>query len=155
MPLTGQPIYELHQHKNRAIIPKIVVLLVLGLVFYIGVLLNLSLLELRAAEESGAKIVTLILLMIITAAGIIFAAHHAHVPFTFYQDRIVHNKDEIKYDEIVNTAPKQDFLDKIFHTYSVNLGNHFHLRHISNDIQIQQYLRQLIDYAKKTKNNNF
>ncbi len=54
-----QPIYILPQKKSRALIPKILSLLGLGVVFYLGILLNLSLLNLRAGEESIVKMIGL------------------------------------------------------------------------------------------------
>lgn len=147
-----QPIYQLAQDKKRALIPKIVILVVLGFIFYLGILINLSLLELRGSEESTIKIVTLIILLIIIIVGIILSYYHANFPYLFYRDRVVLHNKEILYTQIINTQPKKDILGKIFHTYSINLGQHFHLRHLPEEVQIQAYLQQLIDYAKRNQN---
>ena len=50
-----QPLYLLHQNVGRAMIPKFLSLVILGTIFYVGILLNISLLELTAAEETTIK----------------------------------------------------------------------------------------------------
>tara|TARA_Y100000034_G_scaffold72702_1_gene87609 strand:+ start:810 stop:1265 length:456 start_codon:yes stop_codon:yes gene_type:complete len=145
----NKPIYELPQSKRRALIPKIIILIVLAAVFYLGILLNISLLDLRAGQETLTKSISLIFVIIVIIIGIIITMYHAKTPYRFYRDHLTINKKTVKYTEIVNINPKQDFLDKIFKTYAINLGNHLHLRHIPQEIKIQDYLQQLITYNQQ------
>lgn len=145
--LEESPIYTLPQRKSRAIIPKVFSSLLLSIIFYLGILVNLSLLKLSPDQESKIKLISFIVLLFINLLGLYLAFHQAK-PYLFYGNRIKHNRKEIYYQNILNTAPHQDFSDKIFKTYSLNLGNYFHLRNISQEIQIQNYLQQLIAYAK-------
>ncbi|MBT4804978.1 hypothetical protein HON71_02295 [Candidatus Woesearchaeota archaeon] len=147
-PQIEQPIYVLPQNKKRAIIPKIIIFIVLGIIFYLGVLLNVSLLELDASTESIAKLTSLILLLLIILLGTYLTFHKAMQPYKFYRNRIYFNKKEIKYTLITNTNLKQDFWDKMFKTYSIGLSKKFFLRNIPQTIQINNYLNQLINYAK-------
>ena len=144
-----KPIYELPQSKKRALIPKIIILVVLSVIFYVGILLNVALLDLRASQETITKTVSLAFVILVIVVGIILTIYHAKTPYRFFRSYLQINKDTIKYTEILNTKPKQDFLDKIFKTYSINLGNHNHLRHIPQEIKIQDYLQQLIAYNNK------
>lgn len=143
-----QPIYILPQSKKRALIPKIISLLILGGIFYLGVLLNISLLNLTANQEQGISLASLIILLLVIFLGIYLSLRRANKPYEFYKNRIAFNKKEIFYTKIINTAAKQDFLDKIFKTCSVNLGNNFHLRNISQQVQISDYLQKLINYSQ-------
>jgi len=143
-----QPIYVLPQNKKRAIIPKIIIFIVLGIIFYLGVLLNVSLLELSASTKSLIKLITLILLLLIIVLGIYLTFHRANQPYKFYRNKIYFNKKEIYYTLIINTNPKQDFWDKLFKTYTISLNKKFFLRNIPQTIQINNYLNQLINYAK-------
>ena len=43
-------------------------------------------------------------------------------------------------------------LDKIFKTYSINLGNGKFIRNVSQEVQIKNYLDKLINYAKQQTN---
>ena len=147
-PVSEQPKYVLQQNKSRALIPKIVSLFVLGIIFYLGVLVNISLLELKGSEETIVNIISLILVLCVIAVGIYLAFHKAHLNYKFYQSKIIFDKQTIAYLEIKNTLPKQDFIDKIFNTYTINLGNNFFIRNVPKTVDIQNYLQQLVDYAK-------
>jgi hypothetical protein len=144
-----QPIYVLSQKKSRALIPKMLSLLGLGIVFYLGILLNLSLLNLRAGEESIVKLIGLGVVFAIVILGAYLAIHHVKLSFKFYNNRIMQGKKKIMYVEIINTKMKQNILDKIFKTYSIELGKNFYVRHIPTSIDIENYLQQLIQYAQQ------
>ncbi len=149
MPLpTQQPLYVLHQKTGRAVLPKLIILLVLGVIFYIGVLLNVNLLDLSASQETSIQIGTFAFLLLVIIIGVILAGKKAHVPYLFYNTKIIHGKKEIAYSAILNTQSHSDFLGKIFKTYSMNLGNDFHLRHIPQEVQIKEYIEQMMQYAK-------
>lgn len=142
-----QVIYVLPQNKKRAVIPKIVSLLVLGVIFYLGVLLNLLLLELTTDQKNLIQLISVAILLIIIILGIYLTIHQANTPIKFYQTKIIINKKELNYTSILNIQVKTDFLDKIFRTYSLNLGNNFYLRNIPEEVQLESYIRQLIAYS--------
>jgi len=149
-PAQEQPIYELHQQTTRALIPKLVSFLILGTLFYIGILLNIALLDLSGTQETTVKTTALLFLLVIIIIGIITAVQRSRLPYQFFRDKIRFNKKEIRYTEIINTAPEHNLLDRMFKTYSINLGSGFYLRHVSEEINIQTYLQQLISYSKKS-----
>lgn len=150
-----KPIYILHQAAGRALIPKIIAFLVLGLVFYLGVLLNISLLSLSEGEETIVKAASLILLVLIVLFGMYLAFHRAHLPIIFYNNRISFNKKELLYANITSINQKQNILDKMFHTHKIILNNNFYLKHQKNEVNIQQYLQQLISYAKSSGSQQY
>ena len=141
-------LYLLPQRLSRAVLPKTGILLILSVVFYSGILLNIALLDLTAQTETIVKLSALVLLIIIILISVFLAFRRAKLPYTFYQGKITFNKEEIALNRILNTTPKSDWWDKIFKTYSINMGNNFHLRHIPTEIQIQAYVQQLVEYAK-------
>ena len=67
------PQYILPQLKTRAIIPKIITLLFLGVIFYLGILLNISLLELNLTQQNITKIISVVLVILIIILGIALA----------------------------------------------------------------------------------
>ena len=144
-----QPIYALAQNKKRALIPKVVSLLGLGIIFYLGILLNISLLDLKAGEETLIKVIALIILLAVLALGIYISFHRANQNYKFYKNRISFLKQQINYLNIINTKPHSDFIDKMFKTYTINLGNKFFLRNIPKTVQIENYLQQLVAYSRK------
>ncbi|MAF97624.1 MAG: hypothetical protein CMH26_03215 [Micavibrio sp.] len=149
LPTQQQPLYVLNQDQKRALIPKIIILIALSAIFYVGILLNISLLDMRASQENLAKTISLIVVIVIAIVGIGLAIWHARNKVYFYADHLVINKKSLSINSILNTQAKQDILDKIFKSESINLGNNFHLRHIPQQLQIPNYINQLIAYQKK------
>lgn len=147
------PIYLLPQDKKRAIIPKIMILIVLSAIFYLGVLLNVALLELNAKQETGLKTGFLLFLLVLIVVGIVLAILQARQPYRFYRERIFSGKNSVAYIEIVNTVPNQDLWDKLFKTYTLNLSPKVHLRHLAQEIQVQEYLQKLIAYNRNRRPN--
>lgn len=150
-PNLGQPVYVLPQNKKRTLIPKTLLLVGLGVIFYLGILLNVAVLNLNAEEETLVKLIALIVLAIIVGAGIFLDYHQASQPHTFYQDRLIVEKKEHFYHAIEKVERKQNFWDKLFKTYSVDLGEDVVLRNIPLTIPIEGYIQQLVAYAKRTQ----
>ncbi|MBI4980907.1 hypothetical protein HZC30_05115 [Candidatus Woesearchaeota archaeon] len=144
----GQPVYVLPQSKKRTLIPKTLLLIVLGVIFYSGILLNIKLLSLTAEEDTMVKIIALGVLTIIVGIGIFLDYHQASQPHTFYQDRLMVEKKEHFYHAIEKVERQQNFWDKLFKTYSVDLGEGVVLRNISAAVPIEGYIQQLVAYAK-------
>jgi len=140
------PLYELPQDKRRILIPKTLLLLFLGTIFYIAILLDISFLDLSASEETITKFVALILVIVLITLGAYLSYRHAK-PYHFYRDRISLHKKEVYYLSITKVEKKQNFLDKMFKTYTLDLGV-ARLDNISEEIQIDNYVNQLVNYAK-------
>ena len=151
---TEQPLYSIHKSKKRALIPKTISLLFLAFIFYLGVLVNISLLELNANQETMLKTGALLILAALIIIGLALAFRKTQQSYLFYRNRVAHGKETIYYVNITNTAPQNNFLDRAFKTYSIPLGKTFSLRHIpetTQKTQLSNYLQQLIEYAKKNQ----
>jgi len=143
------PIYVLPKNRFRAIIPQAIILMILGVIFYFGVLLNISLLRLNNTEEDIVKLLTLILLLFLIILGIFLSWHRAKHSYIFYRQLILVHQKEIFYQNIILGQARQDIWDKLFHTYSLSLGNNIFLRNIPQEVDIANYLRQLVGYNQR------
>ena len=143
-----QPLYILHQSLARAVIPKIISLVFLGIIFYLGVLLNLSLLQLPFSENI-IKVSSALFLALLICLGVILTVYQARQPYTFFADKIVSGKEVRYYQSLSSPVPSEDILDRLFHTQTIALGQNFFLRHIPNTLQIPQYLNQLSLYSQR------
>ena len=148
---TEPPLYSVYQSKRRALIPKMLLLLFLAFIFYLGILVNISLVELDADQETMLKTGALLLLATLIVVGTFLTYRKTRQPYLFYRNRITHGKKAIYYLNITNTLPQTNFLDRIFKTYSIQLGKTFFLRRIPETIQLSDYLQQLIQFAKKNQ----
>ncbi len=142
------PTYILPQNKKRILIPKIISFLFLGVIFYLGILLNISLLKLTVSTESIVKLISLITLIVIIILGILFNLKKSKQKYFFYQDKIVFKKQQILLTGITDIKTKQNLLDKLFKTYSLIINQKFKIKNIPQQINLQQYLQKMINYSK-------
>ena len=147
-PTEPQPLYILSQEKKRALIPKILTFLFLGIIFYLGVLLNISLLKLTASAEITIKLVSSIVLTLIVISGILLNLKKAKQKYFFYQSKITFKKKELLLSKITRVESKQNFLDKLFKTYSLTLNQKFKINNIPQKTQLQEYIHKLIAYSQ-------
>jgi len=143
-----KPIYVLKQTKKREIIPRISLLVVLSIIFYVGILVNLSLVNVPLEQENMVKLGALVVLITLFVIALILTIIKSSKSYIFLQDRIVFGRKKMLYQEITNTKMKKNILDKLFKTYSIHLGNKFYLRNISDSIELENYFKKLIKYAK-------
>ncbi len=144
---TNDPLYVLSQIKSRVLVPKLILLIVLSVIFYLGILLNLSFLDLSAQEETTIKSVALFLLLLIIIVSAIITVHTAQRGYRFYQDHLEFGSISLPYEGIEKIEVKQGFLDKLFKTKEVSLGEKFSLKNISQEVDVQGYLEQLKEYT--------
>lgn len=151
---TEQPLYAVYESKPRVLIPKTLSLLFLAFIFYFGVLVNISLLELSASQETMLKTGALLALAVLIIIGIFLTFRKTQQPYLFYRNKITHGKETMYYVNITNTSPSTNFLDTVFKTYSIPLGKKFSLQHIpeiTQKVQLSNYIQQLIEFAKRNQ----
>lgn len=149
-----QPQYQVRKSLPRALMPKIASLLVLAGIFYLGVLLNLSLLELPGDIKEMITLSALVFLGAIIILGLILAIRRARQPYLFYPDGILIHGQKVLYQSITNTTPQQAFLDKIFKTYRISLNQETTIKHLPFSIPLQPYLQQLITYSHQASSGS-
>jgi hypothetical protein len=142
-----KPVYILKQKMARSIVPKTISLLTLAIIFYLGLLINISLLELTGKEETLLKTGGLIVLTVVVILGIMLGWRKAARMYKFYAHKITAGKEFIMYKDIINTKMKRNVLDKMFKTYHIELGNKFILKNVGAEVDVQDYLKQLVKYA--------
>jgi hypothetical protein len=148
-----KPLYVLQKSKSRSLIPKISSLIALGTIFYLGVLLNISLLNLKANQEATSNLISLIFISLVVIGGIVLGVIRSNKKYCFYKNRIKFIKQQIFYNQINHFQIKRNFLDKIFKSYTLILTNDFQIKHIPNQVDIQNYLSKLITYSKNNPSN--
>ncbi len=150
-PLTTEtPLYTLLQSRKRALMPKAVALIGLGIIFYLGILLNISFLQLNAAQETMVQLVALLVLLSIIILGVYQEHHQVKQPYNFYKEHLIIGKKEVDYHGIAEVARKQNWLDKWFKTYYLDLGNKQVLKNIPAEVDVESYLKQLVEYVKRS-----
>ena len=144
-----QPLYQLEQKKNRLIIPNIVIPFLLSVVFYLGILLNISFLELNGKTETTVKAAILVILIVFNIINFILVIKKSQKKYFFFNNRLYFDGKETSYQEIAEMKEQQNILDKWFGTYSLKLSPKFAIKNIPEELKIQNYIQQLINYSKQ------
>ncbi len=146
MPLE-QPIYNVVPHQGRAVMPKALSLLGLGVIFYIGVLINVSLLDLRASEETVVKIVALAIVLLLIGFGVYLARRRAQKPYIFYRKGVEVLGVIVPYESITTIETKQNVWDKLFATQKILVGGYI-LHHVPAKLGLEGYIRKVVEYTR-------
>src|SRR3989344_5292487 len=117
--MVENPQYILEQRRIRAIVPRIVEFTCLGILFYIGVVANLSLLSFEESTNNLIKLISLILLLILAAVGIGINVRRSSQKYLFYTNRLEFCPKGIFLKDVANIQYKENIWDRTFHTYSI------------------------------------
>ena len=146
---TESVLYSVPKKTISLVLPKTLLLIFLSALFYGGIILNISLLSLRRATESNAKIGSLFVIIFLIIFGIISNFVKAKHPITFLQSGLKLSKHKtLSYAQITNIERKTSISDKIFSTYHLKINKKYTLEGIDNSVDLESYLNQLVSYAK-------
>ena len=148
MNIQQKPTYSFKIKKSKLLIPKITSLILLITIFYLGILLNISLLKFKADTETSIKSASLMIIGLLILMGIMHNLKISKRSYNFYSDKIVWGKKEIKYFEINKIKEHKSISDKIFSTHSLELSQKFKIEHIPNSVNLKNYIQQMINYSK-------
>ena len=145
-----KPIYILKQNKLRAIIPTITTIIFLAIIIYLGILLNLSLLNLPSSSSNLVKIISSLVLLTIIIIGAIITIEKAEKNYLFYPLQLKFRKKVIYFQNLPLPEKKQSVLDKLFKTQTLTLSPEFKIKNIPQELSLQEYIQKLITYAKSS-----
>ncbi len=131
------------------LIPHFFMLVILSLIFYLGILLNLSLLKLKGSTESTAKTYVLLIIFLLIFLGMILKFAKSKQTYKFFRHKIlIGGKKSVLFINISELAKKRGVLDKMFGTYTLVLTHDAKLEFIPLSIDMESYVNQLVQYNK-------
>lgn len=145
------PLYSTGLSLKRILIPKSLTLIFLGSFFYIGIFLNLSLLNIQIPAEWHLYIILGIAVLVVLQ-GILNYMTFSSFRYHFYYDKIIFiGKKEviISYSQIQGISVSQDQFDSFFNTGSIFLSPVHKMMAIENTNQIYFYMQKLLDSYKQ------
>lgn len=143
-----KPFYVLYQDAKRAYIPKMLMVLGLGAVFFFGIWLNLNLL--RAEEQTKSivlVVVAVVMLMLVLAETLMSYRKAKKYPYYFFQNRIQSRGKAAYYGNIDNIYLEKKFFDKLFNTGTIVLHPYMKMNNIKNSDYMLDYMKQLLQRA--------
>ena len=143
-----KPLYQLPLHKSRILIPKTISLVILSTLFFLAILGNISLLDLDKSTEGIIKFSAAGIIFLLIILGIFLNSNKVKHGVKFFSDHLEIGHRKIKYITIPELERKQNFLDKKFDTYTLQLGKKLKIDAIPISVDLHSYLQRLISYNK-------
>ncbi len=146
---TMPPQYVLKPNLKRLFIPQIFKLIALGALLYLGVYVNIEVFEIGLSKNIFYMIYAAITL-IITSDLILIYLKYSKQAYDFYSDRVeIKGKrpETIYFSQILNISFKRNFLDKIFNTGTIILGDS-EIISVENSNRVYFYIQKLVDYGR-------
>ncbi|MBW2992722.1 hypothetical protein KY345_05900 [Candidatus Woesearchaeota archaeon] len=147
------PNYSTKPNITRVLVPRIIILLVLSALLYVGIRINFAVFNM---EFPGMINILVIIFIIILAAADIFLTNmkNKENKIYFFNDRIeIKGKEDITValGPITDAEVKKDFFDKILKTGSIVLSNGQIIKNLNYPDRIREYIMQLLRRAPALK----
>src|SRR3990167_274324 len=133
-----KPQYELSQVKKRVLVPKLILLILLGFVFYVGILLNVVLLDLSAQEETTVQLMSLALIGLLILVGLGLSIVRSHQKYQFFRDRVVFGSRVFYYKDITEPVLVRGLLDTLFKTKKIVLAKGFIISNVDEGVGLEK-----------------
>jgi len=142
--------YVLQQYAKKAYLSKMILILILGVVFFFGIWLNLNLL--RVGDSTKSVILSLVAIFMLLLALIQTFLTYKKTkknPYYFYNNRIVFRTKQVFFGNIQNVYLERSFFDKIFGTGTIVLHPYMKMKNVTNSENMMNYVKQLVQRAKQ------
>lgn len=142
------PQYSLKPNLDRFIVPRVILVLILGIAFFFGIYLNLALLKM----EVGLIQFTIIFLAVAVAAALAIVqnmSYYKALQYDFFTNHIQIGGNPIMLNTVSGISLKQDIFDKMFNTCTIELPPVAKIKYIPNSYQIYSYIQQLLQFNQK------
>ncbi len=145
-----QPQYSVKPKLARALVPETIKLILLSAIFYVGILVNLSLLN-YPLPLSVNLLVIAVLVVLVALELILVYLKTSKTMYQFYQDRIEAAKKSVKYLDVANPKIKRSLFDKSYNTGTIMLQPRFKLVYVENPDEVFGYIQNMIAYQTGTR----
>ena len=145
-----QQSYIIKKDIIRKELPKIIELILLGGLFYLGIIINLKLLQMQVPKEINSLFLVIMIVLIIMQTAITYLKN-SKIKYVFYPSKIEKidgkNNSTLYYQQITNISLRRSLIDKIFKTGDIILEPGMNLSDLKNPQRIYVYIKQLIRRA--------
>lgn len=141
------PIYILKPDEKGYLVPRIMAILILGVLIYVGIILNMKFLEIDIGFYY--KFTAIILAILLGVFAFLESySKYLHSDYYFYKDRMYANKMWIPYSTISAIDLKRSIFDKLLGTSTIVLGR-YRLKSVPYSQAIYNYVRSMIEYSNQ------
>ncbi|HME87011.1 MAG TPA: PH domain-containing protein [Candidatus Nanoarchaeia archaeon] len=148
------PEYVIKPKISRIIISQTLLTAILAFVFYAGIFLNVTLLDISVPANIKWLIVAVLGVLVILQTLLSYV-QSSRLQYLIFKNRVqvLGGKNEyIMFNAIQDIQVNQNLVDKLFNTGTITLLPNVQLKAVANFDQTNSYLRQLIQYARNQYN---
>ncbi|MFC1723299.1 hypothetical protein ACFL0V_04115 [Nanoarchaeota archaeon] len=147
------PQYTLHHTIKRMVVPRVITLLILSPLFYVGIFVNAKLLNFEIPSFVAVFIILVLVVMVVVQSVLNYVRFQKY-RYLFYTNRIDYEGKKpatFLFANFQQVELKQNIFDKMFNTGSIKLSKEFSIGPIANVQQIKAYMEQLVQYYRFTQ----
>lgn len=148
--MADTPQYIIKPSKSRMVIPKLLITLVLAIVFYAGILINVSLLGINVPEGVNILILAVLLLLVIIQ-GLMTYVQASKAMYAIYRNRLQIEGTKAQYvlfNAVQDVKQEKNFFDKLFKTATIHITPNLTLRGVPHGDQTFAYIQQMVTYGR-------
>ncbi|MBW2972607.1 hypothetical protein KY359_06225, partial [Candidatus Woesearchaeota archaeon] len=145
------PQYTLRPNTNAMVAPRILMLIGLAALFYVGIYINAKL----AVGVSIPPVINLVifacLIVMVAVQVILYRVKFSKYKYMFYTNRIEFEGKKpltFLFNDFQEAAVKQGLFDRMFGTGEIKLSKSFVMGPVGNVAQVKTYLEQLVQYHR-------
>lgn len=141
--------YSIKPSLPRELFPSFIKLVLLSVAFFVGIIINLRLLNIKPPMQIVLLIV--VLLVVLSAVQVLLTHMNlTKIQYNFFIDHIEKegkNPSRVYYNQVQGIEFKRSFFDKMFGTGTIVLLPDFRIDKVGNAKQVFYYVQQLVQRA--------
>ncbi len=148
--MTELPDYVIKPNVTKVIVSQIIVTTVLAALFYLGIFINVSLLNIEIPGTINILIISVIALLVFIQALLSYL-QTSKTTYSIYKDRLQIDEKYMMFSSIQEMKEKRNFIDRFFDTGTLIIGK-TKVTAIPNFAQTIIYLKQMVQYSRTQYN---
>ena len=145
------PEYVIRPHVIRSVVPQIIFTIVLATVFYVGIALNVYLLNISIPTSINILIIIVLVLLIIIQVLLTYL-QTSKTRYSIYKNRIQIEgvkQEYVMFNSIQEIKMKRGFFDRMFNTGTIIIEpSKLKITSIPDFNQTMAYLNQMVQYSR-------
>jgi hypothetical protein len=144
------PQYVIRPDIKRVLISSIIVTAALAFIFYLGIIINVALLQLNIPSGINILIIAVLILLVLIQ-GLLSYLQTSKLRYAVYSNRIQIEgikQEYILFNAVQDIQANKNFFDRIFNTGTIVIIPNMQLKAVSNFDQNFVYIKQVVQYSR-------
>ncbi|MBN2421217.1 hypothetical protein JXB27_02970 [Candidatus Woesearchaeota archaeon] len=144
------PEHTIKPNPVRIVLPSFLTTISLGILFYIGIAINVYLLNMRIPGTINFLIFAVMVLLAIIQSLLSYV-QTSKTAYLVYKNRIQAGSDYVMFNSVQTISESKNFFDSLFGTGTIKINN-LKMKSVPNIEQTFNYIKQLMQYSRTQYN---